>query len=119
MFKRYRFIVLTLILASYSLLYIATSKKFPCDSDCEAMQTLDSLVRDNREYVYYAGRCNRPVASDSICVWVKDTSGIDWNLLADTVCQMANSRGMLQQKIFVLKASSTGIPDTVAKKQCP
>lgn len=118
MFKRYRFIFLTLILISYSLLYIATTKSFPCDSDCETMAAVDTLIQKNRDYVYTANRCYRP-SSDSICVWVKDTSGIDWNLLADTVCQVASSKGLLQQYIIVLKVNSTGIPDTVVTKRCP
>ena len=80
---------------------------------------VDSLLRANRDYVYYASWCNPPVHSDSICVWVKDTSGIDWNLLADTVCQVATLKGLLQKKIFILKSNSTGFPDTVVQKQCP
>jgi predicted 3-demethylubiquinone-9 3-methyltransferase (glyoxalase superfamily) len=118
MLKRFKFFFLSLLLISYALLYIATSKPFPCDADCEAMTALDTLVKKNRDYVYTANRCYQP-ASDSICVWVKDSSGIDWNLLADTVCQVATSKGLLQQYIIVLKVNSTGNPDTVLKKRCP
>jgi len=120
MFKRYKYVFLSLILLTYALLYIATSypPNFTCDTDCERMIGLDTTLRKNRDYVYTANRCYQP-ASDSICVTVKDTIGIDWNLLADTICQIATSKGLLQQNIFILKTNSTGIPDTVVKKQCP
>jgi predicted 3-demethylubiquinone-9 3-methyltransferase (glyoxalase superfamily) len=118
MFKRFRFLFLALILISYSLLYIATSID-RCDANCERISAVDTLLKKNRDYVYYTSRCNWSAASDSICVWVKDTSGIDWNLLADTVCQIATVNGLLQQKVFILKSTTTGFPDTVVKKQCP
>jgi hypothetical protein len=121
MFKRYKFFFLSFILITYALLYMATTVpgSYNCDTDCEMMIAVDTILRKNRDYVYYANRCNQPVASDSICVLVKDTTGIDWNLLADTVCQIATSKGLLRQKVFILKTTSTGFPDTVARKQCP
>lgn len=119
MFKRFRFLFLSLILVTYSLLYIATTKKWNCDADCERIDAIDSVLSKDRNYVYYTGRCGWQQGSDSICVWVKDTTGIDWNLLADTVCQVANVNGLARQKIFILKTTNSGLPDTVARKQCP
>jgi hypothetical protein len=68
--------------------------------------------------VYSANRCGSPyIPSDSICVYVKDTIGINWDIIADSTCYFATQAGLPQQKIFILK---TGFPtDTLVKRQCP
>jgi hypothetical protein len=111
-------LIFPLIIISYSLLYLATTKVVPCDGDCAKIFRVDTMLTKNRDYIWYVGRCisGRP-ANDTICVLVKDTAGIDWNLLADTACQITSLVGLPGQKIIIMKSGA--IPDTVAKKQCP
>jgi hypothetical protein len=116
--RNHKFLIL-LILAAYSLLYIATSYQVPCEGDCEKVSQVSERIRNNRQsYVYSANRCGSPyIPSDSICVYVKDTIGVDWNLLADSTCYFATQAGLPQQKVFIMKA---GLPnDTLVIRQCP
>lgn len=117
--KNFKSAILTMILIVYALLYMATSKEPICLEDCQKIGDLNSALRENREsYFRYASRCTYYGQSDTICVSVKDTLGINWNLFADTVCLLATQKGLLRQKIFILKI---GIypPDTLARKVCP
>jgi hypothetical protein len=117
--KMIKYITLTVILLSFSFLYIATSYLGRCDDNCERLYKIDSTIRHNRDYVIFANRCfNYSQASDTLCVYVKDTSGINWNLLADTVCSVATQNGLARQKVFIIKNTLTP-PDTVARKICP
>ena len=116
--KNIKSAILPLILIGYALLYIAT-KKNTCFEDCQKINELNQALLQNRQsYFYGAGRCTYRGQSDTLCVSVKDTLGINWNLFADTVCLLATQKGLLRQKIFILK---TGIypPDTLARKVCP
>ena len=109
--------ILPLILIAYAFLYLATSKDIPCLADCEKIEKLNIALRQNREsYVHYANRCFRQ--SDTLCIYVKDTLGINWNLFADTVCLLATQKDLLRQKIFILKTGRYP-PDTLARKVCP
>jgi hypothetical protein len=113
-----KYIILSLILIIFSLLYTATSYPGRCDDDCERLYTIDSTIRSNRDYVGFANRCfNYTQASDTLCVYVKDTIGINWNNFADTVCSIATQNGLLRQKIFIIK--TTNPLDTVVRKSCP
>jgi cadmium resistance protein CadD (predicted permease) len=111
-------LLLPFVLGFYCLLYIATKPNVPCDGDCELVEQVTERIRNNREsYVYHVQRCTYRAASDTLCVYVKDTTGIDWNLLADSTCYFATQVGLRQQKVFILKP---GFPnDTVARRQCP
>ncbi|HWR32229.1 MAG TPA: hypothetical protein VN451_01785, partial [Chitinophagaceae bacterium] len=119
--RRNKYTILLFILTGYSFLFIATSvdKEIICDSDCEKIYNLNqALINGRSSYIYGVSRCTRTNPSDTICVFVKDTIGINWNLLADTACILATQQGLLQQKIFILKNSQYP-PDTVSRKQCP
>ena len=106
-----------LLLTGYALLYTATSKQVPCDDDCEKTGRVFQQLSTNRTYVYGVYRCTQPRPSDTLCVLVRDTSGINWNMFADTACKIATQQGLLQQKIFILK-NGTNPYDTLAKKLC-
>ena len=117
--KNIKLIILSLILILYAFLYIATKPNFPCEGDCAKVQAVDSTIRHGREsYIIGTGRCSRGYISDTLCVYVRDTLSINWNLLADTTCTIAVQNGLLQQKIFILKYG-TYPPDTLARKICP
>ena len=110
-------ILLIIAVVFYSLLYVATSYPGSCLEDCQKITDLDTTLRKNRDYVYGVTRCTVYAGSDTLCVYVKDTTGINWNLLADTTCILATSKGLLRQKVFILK-SATYPPDTLARKTC-
>ncbi len=112
---------LLLILSIYASLYVATSRYTPCEGDCEKVNEVSSKIRNNRQaYIHYLQRCsNRPI-SDTLCLYVKDTTGINWNLIADSTCYFATQAGLAQQKLFIIKFSATaGTPDTLVQQQCP
>ena len=111
-------LILPLIFIVYAFLYIATTKNIPCDGDCEKVYQTGIVLRNSRTYVYGVYRCTQPRISDTLCVMVKDTIGINWNLFADTVCIIATQQGLIRQKIFVLK-NGTSPPDTLSRKVCP
>jgi hypothetical protein len=120
MFKRFRYLFLSVILIGYAFLYMATSVQEPCEGDCLKVENFNTAIRKNRPYIFSSYRCSYQSVSDSLCVYVKDTSGVDWNLLADTACQVATQNGLPQQKIFILQVNaSTTFIDTVVRKQCP
>jgi hypothetical protein len=116
--KNKKSILLFLILGFYSVLYIATKRVLPCEADCQSVLTVQQNLRMNRSYVEGVFRCSYRLASDTLCVMVKDTIGVNWNLLADTACSIATQAGLLQQKIFIIKNWSSPI-DTLARKVCP
>jgi hypothetical protein len=105
------------ILFCYAFMYIATSKQPLCNDDCEKTEKVASILLQDKKYVQSVYRCTQPRISDTLCVFVKDMIGINWNLLADTTCLLATQNGLLQQKIFVLKGNYPY--DTVARKICP
>jgi hypothetical protein len=112
-------LLLPVIVISYALLYLATTKVVPCDTYCEKLFRIDTTLTKNRNYIWYIGTCvsGKPT-NDTLCVMVSDTIGIDWNRLADTTCQIASQVGLPGQQIIIMR---TGVspPDTLAKKQCP
>ena len=115
--KKYKKIVLPLVLVFFTLLFMATSRVEPCDDDCEKVRQVSGAMYTGREsYVYHVQRCSRNLVSDSLCMYVKDTTGINWVSLADTLCMEASRRGLNRQKIFILKTTGQ---DTLFKNQCP
>ena len=116
MAKKYRWIVTFLTLIFYSLLYIATSRD-TCIDDCAKVTQVGQSL-SSRNYVYAVYRCSYTHISDTLCVFVKDTTGINWSLLADTTCMIASQYGLSRQKVFVIK-NTIFPPDTVARVQCP
>jgi len=116
---KYKNLLFVVILLSYSLLYIATSYQVPCEEDCEKMDNFNTAIRNGRDgYVLWSYRCGPNPNTDTICVFVKDTLGVNWNLLADTACIIATQKGLLQQKILIIKNFSSPV-DTLARKSCP
>jgi len=117
--KKSKVVVLALVLFFYAGLYLATTKKDVCiTGDCEKIFLVTEALRNAKSYVYSANRCTYRQGSDTLCIFVKDTTGVNWNALADTACLVAQDKGLLQQKIFIIKADH--FPnDTVARKVCP
>lgn len=113
-----KFIILGLILILYGALHIATSYQVPCEDDCEKVGTFSNDLRKNRDYVYGVYRCTNVAVSDTLCVYVKDTIGVNWNLLADTACVLATQKGLQQQKLFLIR-NGNSIRDTILVRQCP
>lgn len=113
-----KYIAFILVLLFFSLLYTATSFPFSCEDDCAKVYAVDTTMSRNRDYVYWVGRCSGNRQSDSLCVYVKDTTGINWDLLADTVCMVSTQNGLPRQKVFIIK-NNVFPPDTVARKICP
>lgn len=110
-------LVLFAVVAFYSLLYVATSRE-ECSEDCEKRVQLQDLLRNNRDYIFYVDRCGVTYGTDTLCIGVVDTAGVNWDLLADTACTYANSVGLLRQTIFFLDLQVSPY-DTLARKQCP
>lgn len=111
-------LILVVVIAFYSLLYIATSYPVKCEDDCQKVYGLDTTLSKKFDYFYTAQRCTYRQGSDTLCIYVKDTVGINWDRFADTVCLYANIAGLFQQKIFLIKNNAVSL-DTVARKQCP
>lgn len=98
---------------------MATKRVLPCEGDCAKVIEVQQALRNGREsYVLNVYRCGYNMISDTLCIFVKDTTGINWNSLADAACFEASQRGLLQQKIFVIKNFSSP-SDTLARTICP
>jgi hypothetical protein len=111
-------LLLFTILGFYAALHIATSYQPRCDGDCEKIENINAKLSANHPYVRYVQRCTYRSVSDTICVYVRDTIGINWNLLADSTCYFANREGLPRQKVFVIR--QTNFPaDTLVRMQCP
>ena len=111
-------LILSLTLLFYSVIYLATSKELPFGEDSAKLYGLDTTLSKKYDYFYGAQRCTYRQDSDTLCIYVKDTVGINWDRFADTVCMYANSIGLYRQKIFLVN-NRVNPPDTVARKQCP
>jgi len=117
--KKIKLLILPFLLLLFSILFMATSKQPICDRDCSAVINVGTALRNGRiSYVEGVFRCGYSLVSDTLCVFVKDTTGIDWNSLADTTCMIAAQNGLSGQKIFIVKNFSFP-SDTVARKICP
>jgi hypothetical protein len=117
--RKIKLLILPLILLGYAFLYMATSvDKSICIDDCEKVHNLSEELHSTRDYVFAVSRCTNVAVSDTLCVYVKDTIGINWNLLADTVCMLATQKGLLRQKLFLMRTVNS-IRDTILFKQCP
>lgn len=116
--NKHSILLLPIIVLLYAALYIATSYSVPCEGDCEKVSKVGDVLRNAKSYVYGAFRCTYLQGSDTLCIYVKDTIGVDWSRLADTTCFIAQENGLLQQKIFVVK-NAVFPNDTVARKICP
>jgi hypothetical protein len=111
-------LILLVVIGFYSLLYIATTPPERCFEDCQKLSKLNDLLRKDRNYLYGVHRCTSRYSLDTLCINVKDTTGVNWNLLADTVCLYAKSVGLSQQMVLVLN-NAIYPPDTLARKKCP
>lgn len=111
-------LILSLTLLFYSLIYLATSKVLPCEGDCEKTYGLDTTLRNKYSYFHGVFRCGRTYSTDTLCIYVKDTTGINWDLFSDTVCMYAKSVGLSHQLLLIM---NNGVlpPDTLARKSCP
>jgi hypothetical protein len=117
--KKTGWLILALVVLSYTFMY-TQSDRFACNDDCEKINSLNTALHANRNYVSYVLRCGQNPVSDTLCLWVKDTTGIDWNLFADTACLLATQNGLYKQKFFIITYdTSTLIVDTLVRKQCP
>ena len=110
--------ILTAVIVFYTLLYVGSSYPVKCEDDCQKVYQLDTTLSGKFDYFSSAVRCSNLPLSDTLCIRVKDTVGIDWDRFADTVCLYARSVGLYQQKLLLIKWSSAST-DTVARKQCP
>ena len=113
-------LILFSVVIFYAFLYIATQPpdSYRCDEDCQRVFRLDTMLSNRFSYIYGVGRCTaRP--ADSICIYLRDTTGIDWNRFADTVCSFANSVGLYRQRILLIRQGVAAPADTVARKNCP
>lgn len=115
--KRTGLVILVLIICLYAFMYTDT-KTYSCSDDCQKIYALDTTLMHDRDYIFGVYRCSRNSISDTICIIVKDTTGVNWDLFADTVCAMATQKGLNQQKLFIIKNGSFPL-DTLVKKQCP
>ncbi|MBN8689020.1 MAG: hypothetical protein J0M10_18565 [Chitinophagales bacterium] len=114
--KLFKPLLLPLILVLFSFLYMATSVDKSCTTlDCQQFSMIADEVRSGRDWVQQVNRCR---GAADICVYVKDTTGINWDLFADTVCQIATAEGLLNQTVYVLAGNQTGVITHVVK-QCP
>jgi hypothetical protein len=117
--KRSRWLLLALVIASYTFMY-TQSDRYACDDDCKKVESLNNALVSGRTYIYSIGRCGVSRVSDTLCLLVKDTAAMDWNLLADTACLMATQNSLYHQKLFIITYDTvTQRLDTLLKKQCP
>lgn len=117
--KAIRLLILPVILLIYTFTFMATKPAGVCDDDCERVGAFSSQLYQGREsYVLASYRCSFNRISDTLCITVRDTTGIDWNVLADTACAIATRNGLLHQQIYIFRTATTPL-DTLAKKRCP
>ena len=117
--KRSRWLLLALVIASYTFMY-TQSDRYSCDDDCKNVSSLNTKLVTGRPYIYSIGRCGINRVSDTLCLYVRDTTAIDWNLLADTACLVATQNSLYHQKLFVIKYdTATRSLDTLVRRQCP
>ena len=112
-------LILLVVVVFYSLIYLASRPPQRCDDNCQMLYRLDTTLINRFNYVYGSSRCTYRQNSDTLCIYVRDTTGINWDRLADTVCSFANSVGLYQQKIFLIRQRISSPADTVARKVCP
>ena len=110
---KFKWVILSVATVFYALLYLATTKDVPVSDFCSKSVIAGSML-SGRSYVYVSGCCT----DTALCVHVKDTTGIDWNLLADTACTYLHNEGLDHYRVFVIRHRSTG-NDTVVNKKCP
>jgi hypothetical protein len=118
-FIKAKWLALPVILLFYTVTFVATKRVEPCDTDCERINLFRQLFMIDREsYVSQVGRCTYVRVNDTLCIGVKDTTGINWNTVADSACSIASNNGLPRQFIIIYKISTFPI-DTLLKKQCP
>lgn len=118
--KFIKLLILPAILAVYMLFFMATSRPYKCDADCETIVRLHDRLRIGRDSLQLSvARCSYNLVSDTICVHVNGAYNWNWQGLADTACLQATDLGLRQQKIFILSYSNTGGYDTLAVRSCP
>jgi hypothetical protein len=115
--QRFKGLLLVIILSFYAALYVATSPSIPCDADCEKVGKVN-MELTNRSYVYMVYRCGMTLTSDTLCVIVQDTTGINWNLLADTTCMIAKKYELNNQTVLIYNSGVFPV-DTLATVKCP
>ena len=110
-------VTLFAVLIFYTFLFWATKKEI-CDEDCLKHRELNQLLIKDRNYFYGVSRCSPGYSTDTLCIYAKQTAGVNWSLFADTVCMYANSVGLSRQMILIF---NFGVypADTLAKKLCP
>ncbi len=118
--RKVRWMILALVILSYIFMYTQTKKDYLCNDDCQKIYSIDTTLVRSRSYIYNINRCSRSPISDTVCVFVKDTSGINWELLADTTCIVSSQNGLLHQKVFIIGWHILSQSyDTLVKRQCP
>ncbi len=118
--KKARWVILALVILSYAFMYTQTKDRYLCNDDCQKVNSVNTSLVKTRNYIYYVNRCGgQSPTSDTLCVFVKDTTGINWDLLADTACLVATQNGLYHQKLFICNwDTSTHSMDTLVRKQC-
>jgi hypothetical protein len=107
------------ILLSFTLLYIATSKKdnltIPPCNDCVALAKADSILRKNTR-ILNSFSCNEK----KYCLYVKDTARGNVQIVADTACTVLKSVGALDYDVRVLWINKTldNKTDTLINQKC-
>ncbi len=116
---KFKFIFVALVLAVYSLMYVATTPPPGppmCDPFCEQLHRVESHLFATG-YVLNAAQTNQ----NHFSIMVKDTIGPNWNSLADTTCVLMKQENISRPfEIFVIqfRAGASGL-DTLARKNCP
>lgn len=106
-------LALLTILGVYACLYMATSKPFPCEGDCEKLERVGDLLQQKSSVQYAYG--NERDSSFNISVY--DSTQSIWTGLADTACIYLGDHGLNRYKVSVTKYRN--YLDTLAKRQCP
>ncbi len=102
--------MLASVILFYAFIYLATSKVVPVSEFCAKANTAGGLIK--RSYVYGAGCCG----DTAFCINVKDTIGVDWDLLADTACIYLHTQGLDHYRVFIIRNTATS--DTLINKKC-
>jgi hypothetical protein len=106
-------VVLVGILGFYAFLYIATSKPYHCEGDCEKLERVGFLLKE-KSSVQYSYGAERDLTFN---ISVYDSTQTIWTGLADTACNYLLDHGLKDYKVSVTKYRNP--LDTLAKRQCP
>ncbi len=116
--KRKYNLLFVAIVVCYGLLYMATSVPDKECIPCNQLSALYQKLSVNKTYITQVNSCSLQNTVDTVCISVKDTTGVNWTALADTACLYSKQQNMPTKAVYILK-DNVFPRDTLAAVICP